>query len=69
MLGIFCLLIYKQQLAWTFAAETVAIIFVQCALAFFALKKINTLKDAFMILSLYPLSLIIVAFLELCGLN
>ena len=50
-----------------FLAEILAVVFVQLALAYFALKKTNTLRDGFCILALYPASLFIVAFLEALG--
>lgn len=69
VLGIFMLLIWTQNLAWEFFAETLTILFVQVIMAMMALKKTHTVMDGFLILSLYPLSLGMVAFLEYLGWN
>lgn len=68
VLGIFSLMVYRQSLVWDFVAETIALVAVQFALAYFITKsKSNTLRDGFLILALYPACLFLVAFLELCG--
>jgi hypothetical protein len=63
------LLICTQGLVWEFFAETTTILFVQVIMAMFALKQTHTVMDAFLILSLYPLSLALVAGLEAMGWN
>lgn len=65
--GIFMLLIFTQGLAWEFSAETVSILFVEIAMAFFAMKSVHTIFDGFLILLLYPLSLLLVSWLESMG--
>mmetsp|Transcript_15141 Transcript_15141/g.25256 ORF Transcript_15141/g.25256 Transcript_15141/m.25256 type:complete len:499 (-) Transcript_15141:249-1745(-) len=67
VLGIFMLLVATQGLSWEFFAETLTILLVQFAMGYFALKSMHTMADAFMILSLYPLSLALVWFLEANG--
>jgi hypothetical protein len=47
-----------------YTAEVIAILFVQLAMVFFACKKVNTLLDGYLILALYPISLVIVVVLE-----
>lgn len=66
-IGIFMLLICTQALAWNFFAETLSILLVQLAMAFMAFKKTHTMFDAYLILSLYPISLMLVASLEAIG--
>ena len=63
-LGIFLLLIYAKGLAWKFSAETLSIVFVQIAMYYFANKKTQTLLDALLVYSLYPLCLALVFVLE-----
>lgn len=67
VLGIFMLLICTQSLAWEFFAETLTILLVQVVIAVMALKKVHTMMDAWMILALYPVSLVLVATLEAMG--
>lgn len=62
-------LIWTQNLAWQFFAETLTILFVQVIIALLALKSKHTMTDAWMILALYPLSLGMVAALERMGWN
>jgi Ca2+/H+ antiporter len=68
-IGIFMLLICTQSLVWEFFAETLSILFVQVMMALVAMKKTHTVLDGFLILSLYPLSLALVAGLEAIGWN
>jgi hypothetical protein len=61
VLGIFFALIYFRGLAWSFSAETVAILFVTMAVgAVSAFKKTFAVWWSFPILLLYPLSLVLV---------
>ncbi len=69
VLGIFMFLILFKGLAWEFFAETASILFVQVVMAFMALKKSHTILDGIFILSLYPLSLLLVSYLESIGWN
>eukprot|EP00811_Abedinium_folium_P001365 NODE_11247_length_1299_cov_2.880546.p1 GENE.NODE_11247_length_1299_cov_2.880546~~NODE_11247_length_1299_cov_2.880546.p1 ORF type:complete len:337 (-),score=98.19 NODE_11247_length_1299_cov_2.880546:287-1201(-) len=69
-LGIFLGLIYFQNLAWRFTAETFAIIFVELVMAVYVMMKpVQTVLDATMVLMLYPLSLLFVVILEAMGLD
>ncbi|KAF0683134.1 Aste57867_24822 [Aphanomyces stellatus] len=64
-LGIFMALIYFQtNLVWEFSAETAVILFVQLAMGAVALRSTQRLVDAACVLSLYPLSLVLVYVLE-----
>ena len=65
--SIFTLLVYTQGLAWRYFAETLAIIAVEVLIGIYALKSTQTLLDGFIILSVFPLSLIFVAWLEAAG--
>lgn len=51
-------------LAWTFSAETIAILFVQVLVGLMALTRTQSVLTASCILSLYPLSLVLVWILE-----
>lgn len=64
VLSIFMLLIVSKGLAWQFSAETISILFVEVCMFFMAQKKILTLADGLWVLSLFPVSIGIVAFLE-----
>mmetsp|Transcript_67505 Transcript_67505/g.162019 ORF Transcript_67505/g.162019 Transcript_67505/m.162019 type:complete len:592 (+) Transcript_67505:178-1953(+) len=64
-LGIFYALIYAQGLAWKFTAETFAIFVVQLVMyALIHFRRVHTMVTAFVILSVYPLSLALVYFME-----
>lgn len=67
VLGIFMILIYFRSLAWQFFAETFAILLVQVIIAILAQKSVHTMFDAYTILSLFPLAIIVVAVLESMG--
>jgi len=67
VLGIFMVLIYFRTLAWQFFAETLAILVVQVLIAIYAQKSVHTMFDAYCILSLFPLAIVIVAVLEGMG--
>lgn len=69
VLGIFLLLVYSQHLIWEFFAETTTILIVQFILGIYSFKKTQTLLDAFIILSFYPLSILLVYLLTLIGWN
>lgn len=64
VLAIFMALIYLQGLAWQFTAETISILCVEAIMLYFSRKEVLTLRDGFLVLSVFPLSLFIVAFLE-----
>ncbi len=60
-------LIFLQGLEWAYTAEVASILFVQLVMSVFACKRVMTMLDACVILSLYPASLIIVVVLEAAG--
>lgn len=68
-LAIFMFLIYIQGLAWEFFAETLTILFIQVAVALLALKRVHTLQDGYLILALYPVSIVMVILLTKIGWN
>ena len=61
---IFMALIYFRGLAWQYTAETIVIVVVQLLLAVFARKTVNTTTDAYIILAIFPLSIVLVSVLE-----
>jgi len=65
--GIFLFIVYFQSLSWEFTAETLAILFVELCMGVMAFKASHNVLDAILVLSLYPLSLIIVYGLESIG--
>ena len=69
VLAIFMMLIFFKELTWSYFAETVSILFVLFCVGLMALKKVHTVLDGYLILSLYPLSLLLVATLEKFGWN
>merc|ERR1712007_164180 len=69
-LGIFMLLIVWKHLMWTFAAETISILFVEVFVAFFVLiPQKQTLLHACFIMLCYPACLLVVVGLERLGLD
>lgn len=64
-LGIFLALVYFKGLAWQFTAETISIVAVQLVMAIIVFaKQTQTMMDAYCIMGLYPVSLLMVWFLE-----
>merc|ERR1712070_806864 len=64
-LGIFYALIYVRSLAWQFTAETFAIMLVQWIIGILAIcKDTQTFFMGFVVLSMYPLCLFVVWYLE-----
>lgn len=59
-----------QSLAWEYSAETISILFVELFIGVLAFRHVHTVAISFVILSLYPLSLVLVYVLEnVIGLN
>lgn len=64
-LGIFLGLIYFQQLAWEFTAETICIVLVEIVVGILVYTRDHQrLLDAFLVLGLYPCSIALVWLLE-----
>ncbi|GBG28916.1 Sodium/calcium exchanger NCL1 [Hondaea fermentalgiana] len=63
-LGVFLALVYFRGLAWEFSAETISILFVESCMIFVAYQRVQTLRMAVFVFSLFPLSLVIVYVLE-----
>jgi Ca2+/Na+ antiporter len=68
-LSIFMGLIYFRGLAWQFSAETIAIVSVQLLMCVLAHRSKMSTSTGFLVLSLFPLSVMFVALLEYCGLD
>eukprot|EP00919_Chromeraceae_sp_WS-2016_P001894 GHVR01004530.1.p1 GENE.GHVR01004530.1~~GHVR01004530.1.p1 ORF type:complete len:564 (+),score=96.71 GHVR01004530.1:78-1769(+) len=63
-LFVFLILIYTQELVWSFSAETMCILFVEIVVATYAFKRVHRLIDGLIVLCFYPISLGIVYVLE-----
>jgi ribosomal protein L12E/L44/L45/RPP1/RPP2 len=63
-LGIFLGIVYGSGLEWTFTAETLSILLIEILVCIFAFKPVQTMVDAWIVLSFFPLSVIFVAVLE-----
>ena len=69
-LAIFLAVVYARGLEWTFTAEVIAILAVQMGVGWLATRRVAfTLFDGVLILSLYPISLLLVEGLKLAGVN
>ncbi|KAL7543614.1 hypothetical protein ACHAXR_012920, partial [Thalassiosira sp. AJA248-18] len=68
-LSIFMALIYFRGLAWQYSAETISIILVQFGMGAWALRGKMSTKTGFIVLSLFPLSVMFVALLEYLGMD
>lgn len=66
-LSIFMSLIFVRGLAWQYTAETIAIIVVQFIMAYLVQSENMTTGRAIFVLSIFPLSLVLVATLEYFG--
>ena len=64
-LGIFMAIIAfspsSKQIYWEYAGETVVIIFAELILFYFALSRKHTMRDAYLVLMVYPLTIAMVA--------
>lgn len=68
-LSIFMGLIFFRGLAWQYSAETIAIILTQILVGYLVQKPTMTLGRGMFILSIFPLSIALVATLEAMGLD
>jgi len=64
VLGIFCALIYFQNLEWTFLVETMVILLTVFIVGIIGLNETIHVWQGFAALSLFPLALVLVATLE-----
>lgn len=64
VLGVFLALVYFRGLRWSFSAETITIVSVQLIMGLIAKKQVHTLFMGILVLSLFPLSMLLVFFLE-----
>ena len=60
----YALIVFRKGLVWTFSAETIVIVGVQVIMFFFAYQRTMQLWTGFVVLSFFPLSIVLVAFLE-----
>lgn len=63
-LGIFLALVYFKSLKWEFSAETISIVFVELVMGLVSFKTTHSVLLGFMVLLLFPLSLVMVFALE-----
>jgi hypothetical protein len=63
-LGIFMALIFFKGLRWEFSAETISIVVTQLLMGCMSFKRVHTLMDGYIVLSIYPASLVLVYCLE-----
>jgi Ca2+/Na+ antiporter len=66
-LAIFMGLIYFRQLAWKFTSETLAILLIELIVGLVAMKRTMTVGTAYLVLALFPLSIVFIAVLEAYG--
>ena len=68
--GVMMIVIFVQNLYYMYFAETLAILIVEAAVATYVIVKKNHLVvDAFVLISFYPISIVIVYFLYEIGLG
>lgn len=63
----YALMVFRPTLKWTFSAETISILGVEVIMFFFAYQTNMKLWTAFVVLSFFPLSIVLVAVLESAG--
>uniref|UniRef100_A0A7S4F8L6 EF-hand domain-containing protein n=2 Tax=Chrysotila carterae TaxID=13221 RepID=A0A7S4F8L6_CHRCT len=68
-LAIFMGLVFFKRLAWKFCAETLAILFIELAIALIAAQPTQRTWTAFVAIALFPVSICLVAGLEAVGLD
>lgn len=68
-LAIFMALIFFRGLAWKYSAETIAIILVQFGIGIWAMKDKMSALSGFLVMAIFPLSVLFVALLEYLGLD
>jgi hypothetical protein len=66
-LSIFMALIFFRGLAWQYTAETIAIVLVQILVYLMTRKDTMNVRDGLMVLSIFPLSIVLVVFLASIG--
>ena len=66
---IFMSLIFVRGLAWQYTAETIAIVIVEFIMAFLVQSSVMTCGRGALVLTLFPLSLVLVATLAYFGLD
>ena len=67
--GVFMILIYTQDLAWIYLSETTIIITTELIIGLYAVKNVHTFLDGFIILSWYPVSIVIIYIWNTYGLT
>lgn len=64
VLCIFCALVFFRRLQWTFIAETLVILLTVIVVGINGMKETVTVWQGFLVISLFPLSLVLVAILD-----
>ena len=64
VLCIFCALVFFRRLQWTFIAETLVILLTVIIVGINGMKQTVTVWQGFIVISLFPLSLVLVALLD-----
>mmetsp|Transcript_40723 Transcript_40723/g.88706 ORF Transcript_40723/g.88706 Transcript_40723/m.88706 type:complete len:537 (-) Transcript_40723:197-1807(-) len=63
-LAIFFGIVYFRHLYWAFTAETIVTVLIQVMVACIAQKRTMRLMDAFIVLGFYPMSLVLIWYME-----
>lgn len=63
-LAIFLALVFAKRLAWTFSAEVTSILVVEAIMCWLAMRKNHETWRAWVVLALFPMSIVLVYFLE-----
>ena len=68
-LGIVMGLVFFRQLAWRFSAETIAVLLVELAVGILALRQTMELWVGYLVLAIFPASILFIAALEASGID
>tara|TARA_B100000795_G_scaffold257105_1_gene230055 strand:+ start:648 stop:872 length:225 start_codon:yes stop_codon:yes gene_type:complete len=68
-LGIVMGLVFFRELAWRFSAETIAVLLVELVVGILALRQTMQLWVAYLLLALFPASVLFIAALEASGID
>jgi len=68
-LAIFMALVFCKQLAWHFSAETIAVLLVELAVGVLAFRHTMELWVAYLLLAVFPASILVIAALEASGID
>ena len=68
-LAIFMGLVFFKQLAWHFSAESIAVLLVELAVGILALRQTMELWVGYLVLAIFPASILFIAALEASGID